>query len=615
MHPSPIELLAPAKDLTCGIAAVNHGADAVYIGGPLFSARAAAANSLTDIERLTTYAHQFRTRVYVALNTLLEDAEFDRAVALCRQLYGLGIDGLIIQDVGLLEAELPPIPLHASTQMNNRTIEKVRFLEQAGFTRVVLARELSLDRIRAIRAATTISLEYFVHGALCVCYSGQCYFSEVMTGRSANRGQCAQFCRHRFNLLDQEGRTIAENCYPLSLKDLDLSAHLAALADAGIRSFKIEGRLKDENYVKNITATYRLALDALLDSRPDLARSSSGQCRFGFVPDPERSFHRGATDSFLTGRRHEMAVIRTPKSTGKRLGRVLAVDAASFTLSGKETVHNGDGLCFFDREGTLVGIKVNRAEGRTVYPKDGVARLHLPVGTEIFRNHDAAFNKLLARSTSCRTIAVWLLLAETDEGLRLTMTDEDSIVSTTALAVHKEQTRTPGTIESVARRQLAKSGATIFSVAAVTVDVRPDLFVPASSFNELRRLGFTAHLEMRLQAYMPPVREHVPDRIPWPVTEVDYRDNITNSHAAALCRRHGVHRVDHHVLRAADAADCALMTTKYCLRSQLGICPRRRGQEITPAASLILADKTGRYTVEFDCMACEMIIRRQTKRE
>ncbi|MCL2789163.1 MAG: U32 family peptidase [Desulfobulbus sp.] len=613
MRPSSIELLAPAKDLACGIAAVNHGADAVYIGGPLFGARAAAANSLTDIEHLVGYAHQFRARVYVALNTLLQDDEVDRAVALCHQLYALGADGLIIQDVGLLEADLPPIPLHASTQMNNRTVEKVLFLEQTGFAQVVLARELSLAQIRTIRAATTIPLEFFVHGALCVCYSGQCYFSEVVAGRSANRGQCAQFCRHQFSLLDQEGQTVAANRYLLSLKDLDLSAHLAALVDAGIRSFKIEGRLKDENYVKNVTAAYRLALDALLDARPNLTRSSSGQCRFGFVPDPERSFHRGATDFFLTGRRGQMAAIHTPKSIGKRLGRVAATDAVSFAISGEETVHNGDGLCFFDRKGTLVGIKVNRAEGNIIYPKDGAARLRLPVGTEIFRNRDTEFDKLLARSTLCRTIAVRMRLAETAGGLSLTLTDEDGIVSTAALPMRKEQSRTIGMIELMASRQLAKSGATIFSVTAVTVDVQPDIFVPTASCNELRRLGFAAHLEARLQAYTPPVREHLPTTVPWPAAELDYQDNISNSHAAAFYRRHGVRHVDRHPLRPADTADCALMTTRYCLRFQLGICPRQHGQKADPATSLTLVDKTGRYTVEFDCGICEMTIRPQAK--
>lgn len=610
MDPLPLELLAPAKDLACGLAAINHGADAVYIGGPLFGARAAAANSLADIERLVAYGHRFHARIYVTINTLFTDREFDQAVALCHQLHALGTDGLIIQDVGLLEAELPPIPLHASTQMNNRTVEKVRFLEQVGFAQVVLARELGLDQIKKIRAATTIPLEFFVHGALCVCYSGQCYFSEVVAGRSANRGQCAQLCRHRFDLLDQEGRLMAENRYLLSLQDLDLSAHLAALVDAGICSFKIEGRLKDENYVKNVTAAYRLALDTLLHTRPDLARSSSGQCGFGFIPDPERSFHRGATDYFLFRSKNRAATLRTPKSIGKKIGRVLALDATSFTLSGEEAVNNGDGLCFFDQKEALVGIMVNRAEGRVVYPRDGTGRLGLSVGTVIYRNRDHEFDKVLARSTLCRTIAVQMQVEETASGLRLTLTDEDGIVSATTLAVSKEQAHVPGMIEAMARRQLTRSGETIFLITAVTIDLRPDLFVSAASFNQLRRQGLAAHLKARLDAYTPPVRQHLVNTVPWPGAEVDYRDNITNRHAAAFYRRHGVRQVEQKVLRAADMVDCALMTTKYCLRFQLGICPQHNKQEKTAAAPLILADKTGRYITTFDCVACEMTIRR-----
>ncbi len=380
MKTRAIELLAPAKNRACGIAAIDHGADAVYIGGPKFGARAAAANSLDDIAHLVNYAHRFRAKVYVAVNTLLENDELEQAVALCHRLYGLGVDALIIQDLGLFASELPPIPLHSSTQMNNRTVEKVRFLEQIGFSQVVLARELSLTEIQAIAAATTVPLEIFVHGALCVAYSGQCYISEVMAGRSANRGECAQFCRHMFTLKDGTGKTVAKDRYLLSLKDLNLSCRLADLIDAGVSSLKIEGRLKDENYVKNVTAAYRVALDRILDAREDVVRASSGRCRFAFTPDPERSFSRGQTDHFLVTPRNTVAEIRTPKSIGKRLGRVVAVDVHSFTLDGVEPVHNGDGLCFFHPKTGLIGFKVNRVEGRSISPKDGMAALGLAVG-------------------------------------------------------------------------------------------------------------------------------------------------------------------------------------------------------------------------------------------
>ncbi len=387
-----IELLAPAKNLVCGISAINHGADAVYIGGPQFGARAAACNSLVDIEKLVAHAHQFGAKVYVALNTVFDDRELELAVQLCHQLYGIGVDALIIQDVGLLESDLPPISLHSSTQMNNRTVDKVRFLEKVGFQQVVLARELSLSQIKEIRAATSVPLEFFIHGALCVSYSGQCYISEVMAGRSANRGECAQFCRHKFTLKDGQGKILAKDRYLLSLKDLNLSAHLGALIDAGISSFKIEGRLKDENYVKNVTAYYRQALDKIIDEDGGLQRSSSGRCSFGFIPDPSKSFNRGQTDYFLTDQRNRPGAIESPKSTGQRLGKVEHAEKRFFVLETGEEINNGDGLCFFDPEKGLVGIKVNRVENGKIYPKDPVV---LPIGLTVYRNSDTAFNKML----------------------------------------------------------------------------------------------------------------------------------------------------------------------------------------------------------------------------
>lgn len=614
MRPSVIELLAPAKNLACGIAAVNHGADAVYIGGPLFSARAAAANSLIDIERLVAHAHAFRAKVYVAFNTLLEDDELERAVALCHRLYELGADALIVQDVGLLESDLPPIPLHASTQMNNRTVEKVRFLEQVGFDQVVLARELSLTEIRAIRNATTVPLEFFVHGALCVAYSGQCFFSEVMAGRSANRGQCAQFCRHSFDLRDQEGRLVAADRFLLSLKDLDLSSHLAALIDAGIGSFKIEGRLKDENYVKNVTAAYRLALDAIIETRNDLVPASSGRCRFGFIPDPSRSFSRGGTDYFVTGQSAAMAEVRTPKSIGKNIGRVVAIGPKTFTLSGEEPVGNGDGLCFFNRDQTLVGLRVNRAAGRVIHTKDDIAALGLTAGTDIFRNVDVVFNKLLERSTLCRTIALSMTLDEYTGGLQLTLFDEDNICSTTTVAVARKEATRAGSIVAMAQRQLAKSGGTIFSVRDVVVTLPPDLFVPAAVLNDLRRRAFAAHLAMRLASFPREMHPFIPTEVPWPAATVDYRDQITNRKALAFYRRHGVTTIDPSNLRAGAVHECALMTSKYCLRRQLGQCRGRHRSGQPFADSLVLADRTGRYLVRFDCDRCEMTVTRKGKK-
>lgn len=605
-----IELLAPARDLACGLAAVDHGADAVYIGGPGFSARAAAANSLADIQALVDHAHLFGVRVYVALNTLLRDEELEPALALIHRLHEIGVDALIIQDLGLLECELPPIPLHASTQLDNRTPEKVRFLEQVGFTQVVLARELSLAQIRDIRAATTVDLECFVHGALCVSYSGQCYMSEVMAGRSANRGECAQFCRHQFNLFDPQGRQLAKERTLLSLKDLDLLGHLAALIDAGVRSFKIEGRLKDVHYVKNVTAAYRQALDTLIDGREDLVRCSSGRCRFAFIPDPSRSFSRGSSAYFLHGPRGKLAEMRTPKAIGKRVGRVAALEDQSFVLDGAELLHNGDGLCFFDHQDTLVGLRVNRVEGSRVFPKDGLARLRLSVGTEIYRNSDTAFNAQLEQSHDCRSIGLRLLLSETETGLQLVVEDEDGLCSSLKMAVAKERTTKPGSIAAVARKQLHKSGGTVFRVEEVQVELRDDLFVPAAVFNELRRLALDNHRALRRDSYQPQRVALVPNAVPWLHAEVDYRDNIANSKAMAFFRRHGVAQTDPSCLRPAEAKDCVLMTTKYCIRRQLGVCGRRCKEHHPEAEPLILADNTGRYLVVFHCERCEMTITR-----
>ena len=606
MTPQKIELLAPAKNTRCGIAAINHGADAVYIGGPLFGARAAAPNSLIDIEKLVAYAHQFRAKVYVALNTLLNDDELDQAVALCHQLYGLGADAIIIQDVGLLEADLPPIPLHSSTQMNNRTVEKVQFLENVGFTQVVLARELSLAQIKNIRAATSVPLEFFVHGALCVAYSGQCYISEVMAGRSANRGECAQFCRHKFDLLDNKGRVLEKGRFLLCIKDLDLSDHLGSLIEAGIRSFKIEGRLKDENYVKNVTATYRLTLDTIIDARNDLVRASSGRCQFGFIPDPSKSFSRGRTDYFLNKQRNVVGELRTPKSIGKQIGRVSKVDEKCFTLGGDEVVHNGDGLCFFHQQDGLVGVKVNRVEGRDIFPKDGTAPLNLSVGMEIFRNADAHFNKLLEQSQLCRQIVIQMTLKELADGLQLNIIDEDGIVSTTTITVAKQRAEKMGTIGPVAVKQLKKSGGTVFAIDEISIEISPELFFPAAFFNDLRRKAFARHLEKRRKSYTADLHRLSPNSYAWPATTVDHTDNITNKNAAEFYRRHGVQQINPEILRAADVKNCALMTTKYCIKAQLGKCQKKKGDAL--AEPLTIADNTGNYILGFDCEKCEMTV-------
>jgi putative protease len=604
-----IELLAPAKNLSCGIAAINHGADAVYIGGPGFSARAAAANSIEDIAQLVRHAHLFGAKVYVALNTIFTDSELTSAVTLCHNLYNVGVDALIVQDTGLLQSDLPPIALHSSTQMNNRTPERVRFWEDVGFEQVVLARELSLEQIRKIREKSSVVLEFFVHGALCVSYSGQCYISEVMAGRSANRGECAQFCRHKFDLKDQTGSILAKDSYLLSLKDLDLSSHLEALIDAGIGSLKIEGRLKDENYVKNVTAHYRRTLDIILEQRTDLVAAASGRCNFDFTPDPLKSFNRGQTDYFIQNKRNVVGDPKSPKSKGQYIGRVSRLDKSSFTVDTEQKIANGDGLCFYGGKNDLVGIRVNRADGNTLYPKDEVARLGLRVGMELYRNSDSAFNKQLNRSEQCRTISLDLILSDVDGGLLLIAWDSDGVRSETRLEVVGQQAKNPGTIGQVAEKQLKKSGGTIFTVNNVEVNLPSELFFASAVFNDLRRKAFENHQQLRIAHFRSKPASPRKDTGIWPADHVDYLDNIRNTKALEFYQKHGVTDSSSALVAAAEVKDATLMTTKYCIKAQLGRCPKMKGSLRDMDRPLFLADNTGEYALEFDCKKCEMQLR------
>ena len=383
-----IELLAPAKNLEYGREAINHGADAVYIGAPAFGARSAATNTISDIESLVNYSHLFGSKVFATVNTILFDNELEDAVQMIRQLYNIGVDALIIQDVGLLECDLPPIELHASTQCHNATIERVKFMESVGFARAILARETSLEQMREIRQATTLDLEAFVHGALCVSYSGQCYMSQYLNGRSGNRGCCSQPCRSMYDLYTEDNRMIIKNKHLLSLRDFSAADHLREMMEAGITSFKIEGRLKDITYVKNITAYYRQLLDNMLSGS---SKASSGHCTFHFVPDPERTFNRGYTDYFLTGR-HPMASLSTQKSIGKTVAKVSRVEHNALVINSKEPLMAGDGLCFFDSKGCLQGFFVNAVQGSRIIPN---RMPNITSGALLWRNHDQKFEKQL----------------------------------------------------------------------------------------------------------------------------------------------------------------------------------------------------------------------------
>ena len=610
----PIELLAPAKDLATGLAAINCGADAVYVGAPRFGAREAAGNSLADIEALAAYAHKYWAKVFVTLNTLLRDDEIDMAVRLARRVHEAGADALIIQDVGLLETDLPPIPLFASTQMHNATPERVAFLERVGFQRVILARELSLAQIRAIRACTTVGLEAFIHGALCVCYSGQCSLSQAIGGRSANRGQCAQPCRRPYSLVDERGRVLIADRHLLSIRDLNLSEHLGELAAAGVTSFKIEGRLKDRAYVMNVVAHYRQALDAL-----GAGKTSSGRPLLDFAADPAKTFNRGFTSYFATGSRSRIGSPATPKMVGEPIGRIAAVGRSSFTLpQGSPALHNGDGICFFTGgdghddpdsptgpSGELTGTLVNRAEGSVIHP----ARMDgLTAGLRIYRNRDHAFISRLNKSRAARKIDVWMELAATPTGFRLEIRDEDGVTVAEELACEQVAAEKPDAARETAWKQLAKLGETEFACSGVEVVEDWEHFLPVATLNELRRAAVASLAAKRLAERPRDEGRVIRSDFPYPERELSYLGNVLNRHAEKFYRRHGVTTIEPAAESGIDLGGHVVMTTHYCLKYQLGACPREgQDSDALEAEGLALVDSDGRHLrLEFDCVACVM---------
>jgi len=601
IRPNDVELLAPAKNMECGLAAIEHGADAVYIGGPAFSARAAAGNTLSDIKELIDTARQFYVRVYVALNTILKDPELNEAVDMIHRLYEIKADAVIIQDMGLLECRLPPIALHASTQVNIRSKEKVQFLEQLGFQQVVLARELSIPQIADIAANTGVTLECFVHGALCVSYSGQCYISEVMTGRSANRGECAQFCRHSFTLKDASGELLEKNKHLLSLKDLNQVNNLESLLDAGVRSFKIEGRLKDSGYVKNITALYRQRLDLILETRNELRKSSSGKTRISFQPDAVRTFNRGQSEYFLHGKKRPVGSIDTPKSIGEKIGRVVKVGQKYIEIETSGQLHNGDGLCYFNADKEMVGFRLNRVEGVRLFPAKMVRP---PSGSVLYRNFDKKFQQQLNNSSSCRKVSVWLRVFEDGKALVLMLKDEDGVESMWRRELEKQTARKPEMTREAIAKQVARSGDTIFVVEDVDVEVDPSSFYPPAEIKEMRREAFVHHLKKRVSAYKVEDYAIKESNAVWPGGKISYLDNVMNSRAEAFYKRHGAQF-------SGDSEPKDLMTCKYCIREQLNLCMKKNGNSASPHhGPLYLSDNVGEYKLIFDCKQCEMILRK-----
>lgn len=597
------ELLAPAQNLECGLAAIDAGADAFYIGAARFGARAKAGNSLADIEALARHAHTYWARVYVTLNTLLHDDELPQAVRLAHQLYDIGVDALIIQDVGLLECDLPPLPLIASTQMHNHTPERVAFLEAVGFRRAILARELSLDQIKAIRQATTLELETFVHGALCVSYSGQCLMSYAIGGRSGNRGECAQPCRRVYSLVDRNGAVIVKNRHLLSLRDFNLSAHLGELLDAGVTSFKIEGRLKDKSYVVNVVSAYRRALDQELAAR-GLTKSSSGRSTVDFMPDLHKTFNRGYTTYFLHGRGEPPGSIDTPKMVGEWVGEVVAVDRRSFRLAQSAVdLHNGDGLCFFDAEGVLQGTVVNAVNGLTITPN---SLEHIRKGTRIYRNHDHVYLRQLEKSQPVRAIEVEFTLQESPEGFTLTVVDEDGNHASATLVTEKVHAEKPEQALATVEKQLRKTGGTAFECTGVSIHWQRPYFLPVATLNELRRAALDNLLAVRAQNRPRLTGEIRRNEVPYPEKQLTYLGNVLNRQAEAFYRRHGVTDIEPAAESGLDMRGRRVMRTRYCLLHQLGYCRREKGAPLL-AEPLSLVDEDGHtYPLRFDCANCEM---------
>ena len=652
-----LELLAPAKNLACGIAAIDHGADAVYIGASRFGARSAAGNSIGDIRQLCQYAHPFGVKVYVTVNTILYDDELDATRQLLQDLQTIGVDAILVQDMAILELSrkefLPR--LHASTQTDNRTPEKVRWLRDLGFSRVVLARELSVEEIAEIhREVPDVELEVFVHGALCVSYSGLCYASQYCFGRSANRGECAQFCRMKFSLVDSEGREVERDRYLLSLKDMNQSDHLLELIEAGATSFKIEGRLKDIGYVKNVTAAYSQRLNEIIRRYPDkYCRSSKGECSYTFTPDLRKTFNRGYTTYFLHGRQPEIASFDTPKAIGEYVGTVKELRGDSFNVAGVTSFANGDGLCFVTSsppesggvpvgrgglnvgKGELVGFRANRVQGNRIWPyrmPDG-----LRPGVRLYRNNDQEFERLMSRPSAERRIPIRLALRAVDEGFTLSasilplsrgsqresdqppLSDSEHMGTVPMIhfcAEHQQAQKPPH--ENIIR-QLSKLGDTIYTCSSVDIPADFNYFIPNSVLSDMRR-SLVALLRSEESGkrseesgkrkentsaagsrekgnLVPPYpRTSAPPNYPY-----TYFYNISNHLSQQF---YGAKDLSAYELKGGDGP---IMQCRHCIRYALGYCVKHGGQRPTwkEPLSLVLGDGR-RFRLEFDCKHCQM---------
>ncbi len=591
-------MLAPARDYDTARAAVDYGADALYMGGPRFGARYAAGNSIDDLARAVEYAHRYGVRVHCTLNTIIYDEELREAERTAREVVAAGVDALIVQDLAFRRMDLPPVELHASTQMCNMTPEWVRFLEQAGFSRVILERGLTREQIRAIRAATGVELECFVHGAICVGHSGRCMLSRTMSSRSGNRGECSQPCRLTYDLIDSNGRKLRSGKHLLSVRDLDLSSHIGELIDDGICSFKVEGRLKDISYIKNVVAHYRRRIDEELATRPEVRRSSVGESRPDFVPDPAKSFTRGESSYMFEGKRAGVASFETPKAVGEYVGRVAKVDSRTFTLDRSAELAAGDGLCFI-ADGALTGTNINSVEGRRVTPNriEGITR-----GAEVYRNFDQRFRLALDRSRTRRVIPATATVTFDTESVTLRYADCEGYTGEARLDEQLDVASNPERMEQTLREQAVRSGDTIFRVDRVQIEgeVR---FVPLSKLGTLRREALERLSEVR-STLRPEHNYATEDRsAQMPVTQLDGHWNVVNRLSEQFYRDHGVTKIERGLDARADLHGERVLLSSYCLRRELGECLREGSKLREP---LYIEHGAFRYRLEFDCKRCQM---------
>jgi putative protease len=599
-----LELLAPAKDFNAGKLAILAGADAVYIGGPQFSARSAAGNSWEDIEALVKLAHQYYAKIYLPINTIFFDEEAAAVKEAIYKAYEIGVDAIIVQDMGIMEMDLPPIPIFASTQTHNYNVEQVKFLEEAGFSRVILARECSLEQIKKIREKTKIGLEVFVHGALCVSFSGRCYLSQALCGRSANRGKCIQACRLHFSLVDAAGKELAKDKFLLSLKDFNLSDSLQELIDAGVASFKIEGRLKSEIYVGNVVAKYRQELDKIIAAGGGkYKKPSSGIVKLDFEPDLDRTFNRGYTDYFFHGRRKEIVSVDSQKSLGKFMGKVKEKGDGYFTLDRGNDLKNGDGLCWFDEKDELIGTNINLVEGGKIYPNKW---LSLKIGMDVYRNLDTAFGKKVLNGAD-RRVVVDFIIKETEKGFSVLAEDEDGNAAGKEFIFEKKIAKKPELVESSWKQQFSKLGGSPFCARNFSFQSSQPYFVPMSVLNDWRRELALDLFNARIKNYRRILVEHKKADNQYPYKELDYSFNVANSLARKFYQRHGAKVLEESFEQQKDAGGKKLMTTRHCLRYFLGVCPKNI-EEGKPdfKEPLFLVYNGRKLRLNFDCAECVM---------